>query len=134
MLRKVHAERTKISSPTISELMNTWRILKRSENLSKEHNKKSKGFFDWSNPYDTQASSNKGKKMTTATQTRLYGKPFNEEDVNGNQISKSNLVVRKDLVERRYEIDVMYTVNFHHQDYEEDLDMENKMSKGFMLR
>lgn len=36
------------------------------------------------------------------------------------------------MVEGRFEIDVMYTVNFHHQDYEEDLDMENKMHKGFM--
>jgi hypothetical protein len=117
LLRKVHTERTKISSPTIADLMNTWRILKRSENLTKEHQNKSKSFFAWSNPYETIDQSKKGKKLTKETQTRLYGKPFNDEDTKGNQASKQNLILRKDLVEGRYEIDVMYTVNFHHQDF-----------------
>lgn len=80
LLRKVHTERTKISSPTISDLMNTWRILKRSENLSKENLSKTKSFFAWSNPYETQDPSKKNKKLTKETQTRLYGKPFNDED------------------------------------------------------
>jgi hypothetical protein len=101
--------------------------------LSKNNTLKSKNQFKWTNPYDpTPVDPN--KKITLETQTRLYGKPFNDKDTTASNHSKNAQNLRSDLLKNRFEVDVMYTLHMHHDDYEYDLDMERKMEKGILAR
>lgn len=129
LLRKYHTERTQSQNPSIRDLLNTWRIMKRSENISKGNTFKAKNQFKWTNPYETKPV-DPNKKLTVETQTRLYGKPFNDKTQRNNNSAN----MRDDLIKNRNEMDVMYTLHMHHEDYEYDLDMERKMEKGILAR
>jgi hypothetical protein len=76
---------------------------------------------------------NSNKVLTRETQARLYGKTFYDDDPSSNN-SNYTLGLRSDIIENRHEVDVMYTLHMHHEDFEYDMDLEKKMEKGVMTR
>lgn len=127
-LRKYHEERTGFEQCSWKDVLETWKILKRSQEMSKSHAHKSKNNFRWDNPYEHKPHPD--KRMTVETQVRLYGKSFYNKGSHGQTPDD----IRNDFVKGKYYEDVRYTLQKHHNEFEIDRDRDRKMENGFVRK
>ena len=128
MLRKLHIERTKSEKPSWKDIFSTWKILDRSQQISQSHTFKSRNNFRWENPYEIQPG--KDRKWTKASQIRLLKKPLHQKDY----LIPTEYDTKKSLVENKQVECVRHTIQKHHLEYENDVELQRKLEEGLLAK